>query len=212
MASGGPPGAGAPRAKRHTHCSSPRTQHTHAVQMSDTLTHPSSPRGSPGTLETQLDHLLETFKRGATRAMMESPVSSSSSTSQDQGSDSDIPGRLLRFRLPSARRLPFNLSLKRSRSGVSALSSEQESPPSEGTTPAATPRCPLAASRSAAHAPHRRSLPGLLEASGTASCASSPVHQPGANKCCISSADLSAANPPAPAILNINAATPKCVP
>ncbi|XP_065353804.1 guanine nucleotide exchange factor DBS-like isoform X3 [Cloeon dipterum] len=166
--------------------------------MSDTLTHPSSPRGSPGTLETQLDHLLETFKRGATRAMMESPVSSSSSTSQDQGSDTDIPGRLLRFRLPSARRLPFNLSLKRSRSGVSALSSEQESPPSEGATPAATPRCPLAASRSAAHAPHRRSLPGLLEASGAASCASSPVHQPGANKCCTSTADLSAASPPAP--------------
>ncbi|XP_059481184.1 guanine nucleotide exchange factor DBS-like isoform X2 [Neocloeon triangulifer] len=171
--------------------------------MSDSTTRPSSPRGSPGTLETQLDSLLETFKRSATRAMMESPVSSSSSPSQDQGSDTDIPGRLLRFRLPSARRLPFNLSLKRSRSGVSALSSEQDSPPSDNTSsPSSTaPRCPLASSRSAAHAPHRRSLPGLLEASGAASCASSPVHH--SSKCCISTADLTA-NPPDDGMVDVD--------
>jgi len=53
-----------------------------------------SPRSSPGTLETQLDSLLETFKRGASGAMMsDSPLSSSSSPSQEQASEADIPGK-----------------------------------------------------------------------------------------------------------------------
>jgi hypothetical protein len=105
-------------------------------------------------------------------------------------------GRLLRFRLPSARRLPFNLSLKRSRSGVSALSSAEESPPSESASSSSSgvSSCPLAGTRGGgSSAPHRRSLPGLLEATvGTPSTPSTPVHNVN-NNCSSSTADLLAA-------------------
>lgn len=108
-----------------------------------------------------------------------------------------VAGRLLRFRLPSARRLPFNLSLKRSRSGVSALSSAEESPPSESASSSssgASP-CPLASARGGgSSAPHRRSLPGLLEASsgGPPTPTTTPTHHAN-NNCSSSTADLAIA-------------------